>query len=1603
MKHKGNAARLRGCAKRLTALVLSLCMLWTLAPAAFAAWTTIGAGAYVSFTTLMAGDALVATAQGEIWWVGTTVNPNGTGWAFGSDHSFHITDDVIWNCTLNKQKGALHAESLGGTPLRVEVAKGKTLTLESDTYGIYTLSTNYKEPDQQLNLELSGEGDLISNSPFRGDSTSTVKIADTLHVIVNAPSGSAAINVDFASDQSNKYYWRTSASGAWTDGAKTPAGGAQKNSAYFEFVGKNHLTYVQNADHKTHRRVCADSCSSPATIIASQACTFREDQENYDKDNLKCTVCGGYDTPELKNGAYQITNANQLYWFAALVNGKLDGVAQNKSANAVLMNDIDVHPHFNVLDEKGKLIDDANWICRQWVPIGNVNYYDSGYTGTFDGQNHTISGLYVNDENGWYRYVGLFGTLSSGCKIANLGLKDSYFRGNHSDGAVGSIAGRASADSGDITITNCYNMSYVRHDGTSAGGLVGSTGKGTKISNCYHAGTVDLGRAITYAGGEITNCYYLAGSADKEDNRATSKTAAEFKSGEVAYLLQAGNKTEGVWGQTLNADAYPVLGGKKVYRNEIYASCTKEADKLTYVYANSYADPIYNGEHAYGADGFCTVCGAYQPAEKNASGAYAIGNAGQLYWFAALVNNDNANYASANAVLTADITVNENVLDESGSLSSDSGKFRTWKPIGSCVGNVSKSYTGTFDGQNHTISGLCANKDPDKYVGMFGQLANGCKIMNLGLEDSFFVGALPVGSVGSIAGHANGDVTITNCYNMSTVNYGMYYAGGILGSSTEYGLKISNCYHAGLIVPMDKSGAIVGNGVNNSTTNCYYLADKETAETNGVTGKTAAQFKSGEVAYLLQAGNKTEAVWGQTIGTDAYPVLGGEKKVYRNEAYGGCQIGKGDVTYSYSNTEKDPTFAGQHVYENGFCKYCDRFEEATKNASGAYEIDNAGKLYWFAALVNGKLDGVEQNKEANAVLTADIVVNQNVLNENGDLNSGSFRAWVPIGQVIMGNGQYSGSFDGQNHSISGLYEIGYTNGEEHFDYYIGLFGHVFGGLVSNVTVLDSYFKGSEKMGGIAGAASSATIQNCHSAATIKSESWMIGGIVGNNSGTIANCYNTGVVSSDSSQIGGIVGMNSKTVENCYNTGAVSGYRKVGGIVGANNVTVANCYNTGTVTGSSEVGEIVGENDETYGTVQNSYYLADSETDDFDGTTFKTADQFKSGEVAYLLQKENKTKDVWGQTIGTEGYPVLGGETVCQQRTWNVCENAAKNEDASYTVAYTNENKSDVYAPHTDNGKNYCIYCNAANPADLNLGAAYKGNSISLSGEIVINFHVALTDEAVKNEPSMQFTMNGEVIGTAAFNEDSYDETTKCYLYSCGVAAKEMTETVTAQMIDGDLTGTPHDYSVKQYADTIIENQDNAYSDAAVTLVKSMLNYGAYAQRYFDYNMDNLADADLSYDMYRVKAEELKDYEPVITGDTSVCTFDSAYLSLRSDTVLYVYVTLPDGVNPDDISFQNDGIETTPDPVEQDGKTYYVMGNLHVDACDLDRNVIIHAKNTTTQQSILLKYSPLSYCYTVLNDPTSDKKLVNIVQALYDYYDKAVKYQHDGIDDGGAED
>lgn len=235
----------------------------------------------------------------------------------------------------------------------------------------------------------------------------------------------------------------------------------------------------------------------------------------------------------------------------------------------------------------------------------------------------------------------------------------------------------------------------------------------------------------------------------------------------------------------------------------------------------------------------------------------------------------------------------------------------------------------------------------------------------------------------------------------------------------------------------------------------------------------------------------------------------------------------------------------------------DNYATPTPGSDGYYSIADADDLRWFASQVNSG------NNTINAKLTADITINSGVLNENGELNTGAnFTPWTLIG---TNTNPFTGTFDGNNKTISGLY-IGVTTD------YVGLFGCVGNGsTVKNVTLADSYVSGSYYVGGICGQNKGGTVQNCHNTGKV-SGAWYVGGVCGSNArlqssdppSTIQECYNTGKVSGKN-YVGGVCGQNNRaTVEKSYNTNTVSGDGRVGGVCGENNYsgTVNGCYNTG---------------------------------------------------------------------------------------------------------------------------------------------------------------------------------------------------------------------------------------------------------------------------------------------------------------------------------------------------------------------------------------------------------------------------------------------------------
>jgi len=1016
----------------------------------------------------------------------------------------------------------------------------------------------------------------------------TVTLSGAAHIWSSSPSSTASA-FEYLTEGEGVYYSRNAEDDALTEN------GPKSTTKFYEWIGEGHLCYVQNSDGLTHSLGCPTDCPKAVALGESQACSGGEATC---AKPAKCTVCESYygEVDKTKHdeavayvngfceygcyeaavqndeGVYEISNAGQLYWFAAQVN------SGKTTINGKLMKDIQVNQ--NVLKTDGTLNGDGSNF-RTWTPIGNYSY---GYDGTFDGGSHTVSGLYFNNSE--ISSVGLFGDTNSTGKVRNMGVTDSYFKGkSYVGGVVGWNGG---------TVTGCYNTGAVSGE-DNVGGVVGYNASRSSITNCYNTGAV-------------------SGSSS--------------------------------------------VGG------------------------------VVGGNHS------ATTTNCYNTG--TVSGSSHVGG----------VVGDNFNGTITNCYNTGAVSGSDYV--------------------GGVVGYSTKTVTGCYN--TGAVSG-------SSYVG------------------------------GVVGYNASG--TTTNCYNTGAVS-GNKYVGGVAGCSTK---TVTGCYNTGAVSGSSYVGGVAGYSTG-TVTNCYYdktvytgsAIGRDSGKATKVEGKSTAQFASGEVAYLLSQGENGD-LWGQDIGTDDYPVLGGDKvyygyfscaedtdPVYTNDATASAEKpahstgADGDLVADCNNKaycsvcesyygEVDKTKHDEAVaYVNGFCEYgC--YEPAVLNGD-VYEISNAGQLYWFAQQVNSGKTTI------NGKLMDNITVNPGTFDADGvytPKNGETARTWTPIGNLYD---NYCGTFDGAGHTVSGLY-CNNTDAD-----YVGLFGRVGTGSIvdtssiSNVGVVNSYIRGNKKVGGVVGANVSGTIKDCYNTGAVSGNKYVggvagsnsnimtgcyntgavsgndsIGGVVGQNSeietwGTITDCYNTGTVTGTDTSVGGVVGINegaqsfikncyntgavngggglgiggvagysNAPITNCYSTGAVSGNQYVGGVLGWNYYcAVTNCYSAGAVSGSSHVGGVVGWNNNDPGMVANCYYRNDENgtsnpgigTGKSGSAEAKTAEQFASGEVAYLLQG-SQTEQVWGQDIDNgkpaQTHPVFSNAKVyygyisCAEEAGQVYTN---NENASET-------------------------------------------------------------------------------------------------------------------------------------------------------------------------------------------------------------------------------------------------------------------------------------------------------------------------------------------------
>ena len=300
---------------------------------------------------------------------------------------------------------------------------------------------------------------------------------------------------------------------------------------------------------------------------------------------------------------------------------------------------------------------------------------------------------------------------------------------------------------------------------------------------------------------------------------------------------------------------------------------------------------------------------------------------------------------------------------------------------------------------------------------------------------------------------------------------------------------------------------------------------------------------------------------------------------------------------------------------------------------------------------------------------------------------------------------------------------------------------------------------------------------------------------------------------------------------------------------------------------------------------------------------------------------------------------------------------------------------------------------------LEKGSELYGYTLSLEGDIGVNFYMSLSDNLLNSETAyMEFKIpNGSKTETYKLfvSEVKSNNSNKTviggktyYKFKCRVSAKDMASTITAQMKlnENANDGDPYSYSVKEYAEYLLSHANESgtaiqkqYAKASA-LVKSMLNYGAAAQTYFGTDGVGLANSSLSDDeQAAVASAEIPESGFAVNNLPSGATFEGATLSLRSETTLSFYFKGLD----DSTEFSCTGYT-----VEKEVSGQYVIARIRgIKAKRIGEDFTVSFGDST------VTYSPMTYCYNVVTDTDNQYSdgLKNVCRALYLYSQKAALY------------
>ncbi|QJD83171.1 S-layer homology domain-containing protein [Cohnella herbarum] len=503
-------------------------------------------------------------------------------------------------------------------------------------------------------------------------------------------------------------------------------------------------------------------------------------------------------------------------------------------------------------------------------------------------------------------------------------------------------------------------------------------------------------------------------------------------------------------------------------------------------------------------------------------------------------------------------------------------------PIGG-DGNNDSQFIGTFDGQDHVISGLTINKPSSDLIGLFGIIGSGGVVRNVGLEGGSITGKLYTGGlagrnrgtvdksyvtgtvsssglVGGLVGHNDIGSTVTESYAMGAVS-GNNYAGGLVGLNDA---TVSHSYATGSVIGTFIVGGLAGGNEGGTVSQSY--------ATGAVSG--SASNVGGLVGYNVQGMINQSYATGSVNGDSAVGGLAGNNvsgSISQSYATGtvsgttnvGGLLGGNSGTITSSYWDRDTTKQADPFGNNSGTFNVASFSTAQALTKGSYPgwdfnndwfmvegstrpflrseysttISNTHQLQLLAMNLTANYS-LAKNIDFGTIFTDNSRSDMWATGMSGDIITGA--GFVPIGG--MGSPEFSGTFDGLGHMIGNLTIHRPTSSD------VGLFGSVqTNGVLKNIGL-----EGGSVIGDIA-----------------------VGGLVGVNFGSLSNAYNTGSVRGTDS-IGGLVGRNkSGTISEAYSAGNVSGRTFIGGLVGENYAEVRDAYVTGTVNGNSEVGGLTG--------------------------------------------------------------------------------------------------------------------------------------------------------------------------------------------------------------------------------------------------------------------------------------------------------------------------------------------------------------------------------------------------------------------------------------------